>query len=98
MKFVNEALQTCYEAKDWTGLMKEADKISYQGKLPATSEGGVKLFPNGKLLITEGETFRSIDTLTFGGQVNGHRKVVANNPRRGLYNAAILLKEEEGDE
>ena len=93
MRFVNEALQACYDAGDWSGLMKEADKVSFCGnKLPAISEGGVKVFDNGKLSITEGESFVSVDTLTFGGQVNGHRRVVANKPRRALYPAELLLE------
>jgi len=96
MKFVNQELQACYDAGDWIGLMKEADKVSFCGnKLPAISAGGVKVFDNGKLSITESETFVSVDTLTFGGQVNGHRKVVANKPRRALYDARVLLVGEE---
>ena len=94
MKFVNQALQACYDKQDWAGLMKEADKVCFCGsKLPAISDGGVKVFPNGKISITEDEVLRSVDTLTFGGEVNGHRKVVANKPRRALYPAALLLVE-----
>lgn len=94
MKFINEELQSCFDRHDWSGLMKAADKVCFCGsKLPAISAGGVKVFPNGKLSITEGETFRAVDTLTFGGEVNGHKKIVANKPRRALYPAALLLVE-----
>ena len=94
MKFINQQLQSCYDQQDWSGLMKEADKIAFCGsKLPAISAGGVKVFPNGKLSITEDEVFRAVDTLTFGGEVNGHRKVVANKARRALYPAEFLLVE-----
>ena len=74
--------------------MKAADKVAFCGsKLPAISDGGVKVFPNGKLSITEGTAHRAVDTLTFGGEVNGHKKIVANKPRRALYPVALLLVE-----
>ena len=94
MKFINQELQTCFDRQDWAGLMKAADKVAFCGsKLPAISTGGVKVFPNGKISITEDEVLRSVDTLTFGGEVNGHRKVVANKPRRALYLAELLLSQ-----
>ena len=93
MKFVNQQLQACFDAQDWAGLMKEADKVSFCGqKQLATSEGGVKLFDNGKMLITEAEVFQTYDRHDLiGREVIGHRKVVANKPRRALYDAKLLL-------
>jgi hypothetical protein len=92
MKFINSQLQACFDRKDWGGLMKEADKVSSSQKNWATSEGGVKLFPNGKLQITESEIFQTFDCHDLiGREVIGHRKVVANKPRRGLYPADLLL-------
>ena len=93
MKFINQALQDCYDAQNWDGLMKEADKVSFCGqKQFATSEGGVKLFENGKMLITESEVFQTFDRHDLiGREVIGHRKVVSNKPRRALYDAKLLL-------
>ena len=93
MKFIIQALQDCYDAQNWDGLMKEADKVSFCGqKQFATSEGGVKLFENGKMLITESEVFQTFDRHDLiGREVIGHRKVVSNKPRRALYDAKLLL-------
>jgi hypothetical protein len=95
MKFINQELQACHDAQDWAGLMKEADKIFFCGsKQFATSQGGVKLFENGKLQITESEVFQTFDRHDLiGREVIGHRKVVANKPRRGLYPADFLLSQ-----
>lgn len=93
MKFINKELQDCYDAQDWAGLMKQADAIAFCGqKNWATDKGGVKLFPNGKLQITESEVFQTIDKYDFiGREIIGHRKVVINKPRRALYPASAIL-------
>ena len=93
MKFINQELQTCFDRQDWTGLMKAADAVSFCGqKQWATDKGGVKLFENGKLQITESEVFQTFDRHDLTGrEVIGHRKVVVNKPRRGLYPADLLL-------
>ena len=95
MKFINPELQRCYEQQDWSGLMKAADAVSFCGnKQLATSQGGIKLFENGKLQITESEIFQTFDRHDLiGREVIGHRKVVANKPRRALYLAELLLEQ-----
>jgi hypothetical protein len=94
LKFINADLQSAYDNRDFTRLMAAADAVKHCGsKLPATREGGVVLFENGMLLITQDEQKQCVEKRTAIGSdwSHSHRTVAVNKPLRGLYPQSALL-------